>query len=88
MLRELSDCKDKLIFFNSEDNWTVIVLIEEEKILTAFLLDVADDIISYYQNKDYDLYLRNDCIKGSLIEVEKDENSKYSRIIKKIQNRC
>ena len=88
LLRELADCKEKLIFFNSKDNWTVLVLFKEKRILTCFLLDEAIDIISYYKNKDYDLYLRKDCVKGSLREVNKNENSKYSRFVKKVQNRC
>jgi len=88
LLRELSDCKDKLVFFDSQNNWTVLILFEEKRILTCFLLDEAKDIISYYKNKDYDLYLRDDCLKGSLREVNKNENSKYSRFIKKIQDRC
>ncbi len=76
MLRELSDCKDKIVFFNPQNNWTVLVLLEEERILTCFLLD------------EYDLYLRNDCLKGSLREVNKNGNSEYSRFIKEIQDRC
>ena len=88
LLRELSDCKDKIVFFNPQNNWTVLVLLEEKRILTCFLLDEAEDIISYYKNKDYDLYLRNDCLKGSLREVNKNGNSEYSRFIKEIQDRC
>ncbi|NPA58517.1 MAG: hypothetical protein GXN94_04390 [Aquificae bacterium] len=88
LLRELSDCKDKIVFFNSKNNWTVIVLVEENRILTSFLLDEAENILTYYKNKDYYLYLIGDCTKGSLVEVKKDENSQYANFIRKVQDRC
>ncbi|NPA16789.1 MAG: hypothetical protein GXO05_03490 [Aquificae bacterium] len=88
VIRQLQDCVDKLVFFNSLSNWLVIVLMEEKRILTCFKLWKAKTIEGYFRILDFDPYLRDDCVKDSYTEVKRDENSKYGQFIKAVQNRC
>jgi len=88
LIRQLQDCKDKVIFFNSKTKWLIIVMYEENRILTCFYLWKSDDLEEYFQMIGFDIYLREDCKNSSYREVVKSENSKYARFIKAIQNRC
>ena len=88
LIRQLQDCIDKVIFFNSKTKWLVIVIYETNRILTCFYLWKSDTLEEYFQMMDFDTYLREDCKNSSYREVVKGENSKYSGFIKALQDRC
>ncbi|WP_293442864.1 hypothetical protein [Persephonella sp.] len=88
LIRQLQDCIDKVIFFNSKTKWLLIVIYETNRILTCFYLWKSDTLEEYFQMMDFDTYLREDCKNSSYREVVKDENSEYSGFIKALQDRC
>jgi len=83
--RQFSDCKDKLVFYSN--NWSVWVLIEEERIITAFYVR-EKSMEDFFKNRNMINGLLGDCERESYIEVNKNENSRYARVIKTIQDRC
>lgn len=84
----MQDCIDKIVFFNTKTKWLVIVIYETKRILTCFYLWKSDTLEEYFQMMDFDTYLREDCKNSSYREVIKSEDSKYSRFIKALQDRC
>ncbi len=85
IVKQFSDCKDKLIFYSN--NWSVWILIEEERIITTFYVKEKNmEVFFKKRNIHYDL--SDNCEKETYIEVKKNENSKYARFIETIQNRC
>jgi len=88
LVRQLQDCIDKIIFFNSKTKWLVVIIYETKRILTCFYLWKADTLEGYFKLIKFDTYLREDCKNSSYREVKKDENSKYSEFIKALQDRC
>ncbi len=85
IVRQFTDCKDKLIFYFN--NWSVWILIEKERIITTFYVKEENMDIFFKKRKIF-YGLSDDCDKETYIEVNKNENSEYTRIIKAIQNRC
>ncbi len=85
IVRQFSDCKDKLVFYFN--NWSVWILIEEKRIITAFYVR-EKNMEEFFKNRNMINGLLNNCEKESYIEVNKNENSRYARIIKTIQDRC
>lgn len=88
LVRQLQDCIDKIIFFNTQTKWLTMVMYKEKRILTCFYLWKADTVEDYFKMMKFDPYLREDCKKNSYREVNKNENSKYSRFIRTLQSRC
>ncbi len=88
LVRQLQDCIDKIVFFNTETKWLVIIIYETKRILTCFYLWKSSTLEEYFQMMGFDIYLRNDCKNSSYKEVFKNENTKYSRFIKTLQDRC
>ncbi len=88
LVRQLQDCIDKIVFFNSKTKWLVIIIYEQNRILTCFYLWKSDTLEGYFQMMGFDTYLREDCKNSSYREVVNSENSKYSRFIKALQDRC
>lgn len=88
LIRQLQDCVDKIVFFDTKPKWLVIVMYETKRILTCFYLWKADTVEDYFKMMKFDPYLREDCKNSSYREVNKNENSKYSRFIKTLQDRC
>ncbi len=88
LIRQLADCIDKIVFFNSKTKWLVIVIYETGRILTCFYLWKANTLEDYFKIMKFDPYLREDCKNSSYREVFKNEGSKYWRFIKTLQNRC
>ncbi len=88
LIRQLQDCVDKIVFFNTETKWLVVIMYKTKRILTCFYLWKADSVEEYFKMMKFDAYLREDCKNNSYREVYKDENSKYSKFIKALQDRC
>lgn len=85
IVKQFSDCKEKLVFYY--DKWCVWILIEEMRIITAFYLR-EENMDVFFKNRNIKKGLKKDCIEESYIEVSKDENTKYGKLIRAIQGRC
>ena len=85
VVRQFSDCKDKIVFYLN--NWTVWVLIEEARIITAFYLQY-ESMEEFFKVRNIKYGLSDNCEKETYIEVKKDEDNEYARFIRAIQDRC
>ena len=85
IVRQFSDCKDKLVFYLNK--WSVWVLMEEKRIITAFYLRCTT-IEEFFEVRNIQYGLSADCEKETYLEVKKNEDNRYSRFIKAIQDRC
>ena len=63
LIRQLQDCVDKIVFFDTKPKWLVIVMYETKRILTCFYLWKADTVEDYFKMMKFDPYLREDCKK-------------------------
>ncbi|WP_456384025.1 hypothetical protein [Persephonella sp.] len=85
LVRQFSDCKDKLVFyFNS---WSVWVLVEENRIITAFFVR-EHSMENFFDKRKIKNGLKDDCEEESYEEVKDNENHRYTGFIKAVQNRC
>jgi len=85
VVRQFSDCKGKIVFYFNK--WTVWVLVEEKRIITAFCLRYAS-MEEFFERRNIQYGLSDECEKETYIEVKKDEDNKYARFIRAIQDRC
>lgn len=84
-VRQFSDCKDKIVFYFNK--WTVWILIEERRIITAFYLRY-ENIEEFFEERNIQYGLSENCEKETYIEVKKNENNKYAKFIRTVQDGC
>ncbi|WP_457634994.1 hypothetical protein [Persephonella sp.] len=85
VVRQFSDCKDKIVFYFNK--WTVWILMEERRIITAFHLRY-ENIEEFFEERNIKYGLSENCEKETYIEVRKNENDKYAKFIRTVQDRC